>query len=113
LEPYYKKLIGDFSFLSVREQDGANIISALIDVKPEVVADPTLLLTSNDWTQLIMSDESSNYGMYILCYFLGNNNFYLEYVKQLKEKYNLKIITIKLSYTLFCYGDIVLYNRLV
>jgi hypothetical protein len=110
LELLYKKLLGDFSFLSVREQDGADIISALINIKPQVVVDPTLLLTSEDWTHLIIPDESNICGQYILCYFLGNSDFYLKYVEQLKEKYNLKVITIKLSYTSFCYGDSILYN---
>ena len=41
------------NYLSVREDSGAKIIESLINLKVQVVADPTLLLTQDEWNQYI------------------------------------------------------------
>lgn len=60
-------------FLSVREEEGKTIIQDICnEIEVKVVADPTYLLTKEEWEKLIvpkkMTDEK-----YILCYFLGNS----------------------------------------
>lgn len=60
-------------FLSVREEEGKKIIQNICKgITVKVVADPTYLLTKEEWEERItpkkMSDEK-----YILCYFLGNS----------------------------------------
>lgn len=45
----YRKWLTDYSFLSTREQSGAEIIERLIGKRPQVVVDPTFLLTKEQW----------------------------------------------------------------
>lgn len=63
-----------FDFLSVREEEGKNIIQNICgEIPVQVVADPTYLLTKEEWEKHIplknMSQEK-----YVLCYFLGNSD---------------------------------------
>lgn len=50
-----KQYLHDFTAISVREESGANLLSTFID-KPTVVLDPTLLLTSDEWSKQIVKE---------------------------------------------------------
>ena len=49
IENKISDLVEEFKFLSVRENDGADIIRKISGKNPEVVLDPTLLLKANEW----------------------------------------------------------------
>lgn len=70
LMDYYKsKLIG-FNHISVREQSGAELVYNLTQKKAEVLLDPTMMLTADEWRKI--SNQSIHIGKkYILKYFLG------------------------------------------
>lgn len=70
LTDFYKsKLIG-FNHISVREQSGAELVYNLTKKKAEVLLDPTMMLTANEWRKI--SKPSIHIGKkYILKYFLG------------------------------------------
>lgn len=65
-----------FKAISVRENQGKKIIQELTDRKDiEVVLDPTMLLTANEWNAISKEPEQIKllHGKkYILSYFLGN-----------------------------------------
>lgn len=63
-----KKYISEIPCLSIREDDGKRIIKELTGINAPVVADPTLLLNSEDWEQLKIEIEVPE--NYVLCYFL-------------------------------------------
>lgn len=46
---FFRRGIGDFAYLSVREEHAANLINELTGRKPVVVLDPVLLLTRDEW----------------------------------------------------------------
>ena len=48
----YRRLLGDFGGISLREKSGAVIIDSLIGGQSQVNVDPTLLLTSEQWDKL-------------------------------------------------------------
>lgn len=60
----------DFQALSVREEAGANIINDLTGRKAEVLADPTMLLSADQWRNVAKKPKKVH-GNYILTYFLS------------------------------------------
>ena len=81
------KLISRFTHLSIREQQGATLIKSLTGQDANVVLDPTLLMDGQSWDNLIQSDNMSGIEQgYILCYFLGDSDKYMSYVKTLSKK---------------------------
>lgn len=91
-----KNLIGDFEYLSTREEKGKEIIKEICNKEAKVVLDPTLLLDKSEWTELLNIDNEINEDKYILCYFLGDNKKYWNYVKNISKKLNLKIKIIQM-----------------
>lgn len=60
----------DFQTLSVREEAGANIIYNLTGRKAEVLSDPTMLLSADDWRRVAKKPKNVQSG-YVLTYFLS------------------------------------------
>lgn len=72
-EKKVKKEISKFKFISVREEAGKKIIEKLTDRKDiEVLLDPTVLLTSEEWDKVAKRPKQLKSRKYILNYFLGN-----------------------------------------
>lgn len=63
-----KKYINDVPCVSVREDEGHRLIKELTGRDATVVADPTLLMQSNEWDRL--KTEVDLPDNYMLCYFL-------------------------------------------
>lgn len=57
--------------ISVREKDALPLLKKLTDQKIEVVVDPVLLLTENQWSEVARGAERKR--KYILCYLLGDS----------------------------------------
>jgi hypothetical protein len=68
---YYQKFLMDFDFISVREKNGADIISELRGQQVDVISDPVFLLSKEMWLKLLQNEGKSE-KKYVLCYFLGN-----------------------------------------
>lgn len=70
----YRKLLGEYSALSVREQNGVEIIKGQLGLpyEPYVMFDPTLLLSFDEWMQLTHTPERKENtpadGDYLLVY---------------------------------------------
>lgn len=81
-------LISRFTHLSVREQQGADLIKKLTDQDAKVVLDPTLLMNSSAWDARIQEDQVPKLQdeEYIICYFLGDADKYMDYVRMLSQK---------------------------
>lgn len=86
-----KMLISPFGFLSVREQQGAEVIKELTNREAKVVLDPTLLLDHADWQKEMVGINESNY---IAAYFLGKNKEYIEICNKIAKRFNKKIVFI-------------------
>lgn len=84
---WVKPLLLQFSHLSVRETEGSELLSRIIDIPVPVVLDPTLLLSSENWQQLSESIPLTESSPYVLVYFLTFNPVYWAYVQNFaKEK---------------------------
>lgn len=84
-----------FHAISVREQQGKEIVESLTKNKATVVADPTLLLNSAEWTEEVKDSHVSEKEPYIFCYFLGTNPEARMAANELKEATGYKIITLR------------------
>ena len=89
-----KKSIERFQHLSIREKQGQKLIQQLCNKEAQVVLDPTLLLSSEEWDNMAVSTKQKS--PYILCYFLGNNKDTWKNVRQISKatKIPLKIIPV-------------------
>lgn len=66
--------LSDFHSVSVREEIGKKVLSAIYSKKIEICIDPTLLLSRQEWMKLLnLKDEPADY---VFCYFLGNQTWY-------------------------------------
>jgi len=86
------ELLNGIPSLSCREKQGADLIKNLTGREAEVVMDPTLLLTCEDWEGI--ASESEIKEPYILGYFLGEGLDYRIFAKELANKYGYRLVII-------------------
>lgn len=98
----YAKALLDFNSISVREEAGLHIIKELIGIEAELVLDPTLLLDTNEWQEIMKRPRIVPQKDYVVVYFLGDNS------KQDKLRETIQII--ESEQELVCY-DILKKNK--
>ena len=90
------KYLERLDMISVREEKGKEIVDSLSRVKAQVVADPTMLRTREQWmdfakkSTIKLPDER-----YIFCYFLGIREDIRKEAQKLSERTGLKIVTMR------------------
>ena len=93
-----------FHKISVREQRGKEIVESLSHQQALVVADPTLLLTREEWEKEIAENISESTAQnvartkgtpYIFCYLISPNKEARIQTQRLKDETGLPIITIR------------------
>ena len=82
-----------FSSLSTREKTGVRIIKELTNIEAALVCDPTLLLTQEEWGEMIHNTPAIE-PPYIFCYFLGSNLDHRTAAEALKEATGYNLVTI-------------------
>lgn len=92
----FSKYVSEFSFLSVRENKGAELIRQLTGLDCRVVLDPTLLLTSDDWGKLLPRERFMD-KPYIFCYFLRKNDAYVSFVRKLSRSLNCELVAYQIK----------------
>ena len=80
-------------YISVREVQGKKVLSALCDNPIQVVVDPTLLLTKDDWITAIPPKKVLQ-EKYIFCYFLGDSEWQLNCAKKYATENNYKLVIV-------------------
>ena len=68
----YKKYLGKFNAISVREHNGIDIVKNDLQLSctPEVILDPTLLLSKEQWMEIVPRSNFNKKKKYILLYML-------------------------------------------
>lgn len=111
---YAKKPAAEFleniNYLSVREQQGKDLIENISNAKAKVVLDPTYLLTKEEWLNNIPLKEIIEPG-YILCYFLSDNKEQRKFAKKFAENKKLKLVGILSDESKF--NDYDLYDEII
>lgn len=92
----YKRLLSRFQYIGVREIQGLNIINELqINIKPKCVMDPVFLLSKRQWIEMFNLENVKN--DYILCYFVGKQQFYWEYSKKYKKEFGCEVVIVPVN----------------
>lgn len=92
-EIYLKRTLSEFDAISVREEDLVPTLNALLE-KDSVIqtVDPTLLLTVEDWDEIVSPRLIKN--KYIFCYFLHNDKKLRQLAERFARKHKMVIVTI-------------------
>lgn len=94
-ETHYAEMLKGFSSLSVREDDAAKIIKKLTNRSSQVVLDPTMLLTREEWKEVSKSSRVHIKYKYVVKYILGiRNSKYDEYIEKKAKELGAKVIDI-------------------
>lgn len=89
----YKELLLQMDAISVREDVGVSLVNKISGKNAVTVADPTLLLNSDDWLKITKYDKVPE-DRYVLLYVLKNSNYITEKALEISRKYGLKIVRI-------------------
>lgn len=90
----FRKSIGEFSRISVREDAGKRLVKQLIGREVPVLADPTLGVTRDEWLSLA-NDELVPHEPYVLAYVLGSNGEQTQLVVDAtSSSYGAKVISL-------------------
>lgn len=90
-----KNLLSAYSHISVREQKAVDVLSELTKRNDIVqVVDPTFLLTKDEWSHLCKDSRTPSSKKYLLCYFIGENDFYSKQVDDIRKKMQFDSIVV-------------------
>ncbi|HCA04781.1 MAG TPA: polysaccharide pyruvyl transferase family protein [Ruminococcaceae bacterium] len=92
LHAKYREFLSRMDYISVRENAGKKLVEELSGKSAEVVVDPVMLLTAEEWLEQI-PDENRFNEPYIFAYLLGDSEEYRRQITEFAKKKGLKIIT--------------------
>lgn len=90
--PYIKK----FDYISLREQQSAKVLQRTINQRIEYVLDPTLLISKDEWMDIVEKERIVK-ERYVLLYSLAGTNGIrdaLNYIEKLTDQYGLYVAVI-------------------
>ena len=85
----------EFDAISVREEEGAELMQKMTGKRPEVMPDPVCLLSAQEWDEIAEKPLEGEH--YLLCYFIGENEQYWEKVRQLQQETGLRILVMPVT----------------
>lgn len=92
-EAKYKRLLSDFSAISIREFKSKAMIQSITDLPIEICLDPTFLLDTTDYDR-IMPTEPLIKGKYIFCYAFTYHKMFVENVMELSRRLGMPVYMI-------------------
>ena len=100
VEDLYKKELSAFKAISVRETSGVSIIKNICERDDvEVVLDPTMILTADEWRKLEQKPKYVNNQKFVVTYFLGGRNQKIkEYIENVAKKYKARVINLEIEF---------------
>ena len=103
-KPKMKAWIGEYPYLSVREDSGVKLIKELTGRDALHLLDPTLIVNAEEWKDILGIEETHK--DYILAYFLDEPSaFARKSLKELKEKMNCEVVAIPYQFENMDYCD--------
>lgn len=93
----YKRLIPNIQYLSVRELQGAKTIEQLSGRKAEVVLDPTLLITKEEWSKNIARNPLQGQ-KYVLVYTLSGSKYITRLCESIANRLGCKVVNMKINF---------------
>lgn len=88
--PSYKTGFNGIKWISMREQEGVNIVKKLTGRDVPLMVDPTLLLNPENWKKVSHQPPWYHGGKYILTYFLGKRPESI--IQKISQKHGIPIV---------------------
>ncbi|MBQ8164274.1 MAG: polysaccharide pyruvyl transferase family protein [Clostridia bacterium] len=93
---FFANSVKDFSNISVRETQGADIIEKHCDTRPETTIDPTLMLDRQKWVKFAKKPKNLPKKDFIVVYFISSlSDDIKEYIKSASELHDCEVVTLK------------------
>lgn len=94
-EKYYKDGLSEFSHLSCREESGVDLIEKLTGKSAQLLIDPTMMLTKQDWEKIAKKPKTAISENYLLVYLLGNESARTrEIIKEIALSNQLQVVDV-------------------
>lgn len=94
-EEEYASALGKFKCISVREDAGREIVKKLINKDAEVLLDPTMLISVDEWKKVAKKSKYKPKEKYVVKYFLGDESKeYDDFIKAKAGELGAKVIDI-------------------
>ena len=90
-----RKWIKGFTAVSVREEEGAELLEKMTGLRSEVMPDPVCLLSREEWEATASPAPEGD--PYLLCYFIGENESYRERVRRISREEGLRVLEIPVT----------------
>ena len=90
-----KRKLAPFDGISVREEEGAELVAAITGKRPRVMPDPVCLMTAEEWRTIAAPAPDGT--PYLLCYFIGENPAYWERARQIAIGQGLRPLVIPVT----------------
>lgn len=101
----YSKFLKRINHLSVREESGVKLVKEITQIDAQLVCDPTILLTKEEWESISVKDRIIK-DKYIFCYFLGSNIEHRKFAERLKKETGCKIVSLNHADEYVKYSDL-------
>jgi len=95
LKEEYRRLLSGFNEISVREDQGKDIVRDVVDKDVEVVIDPTMLVSKEEWAKI--AKDYTKKKDYILIYAFKGSETISSFAQHLSEKTGCEIVYISHS----------------
>lgn len=96
-EDRIREMLLNYDHIGVREMEAVKVLSHLTGRKDIVqVLDPTFLLNADDWSRIseAASVKGITEGKYIMCYLIGDNDWYKEQLENVRKQYGIADVII-------------------
>lgn len=90
-----RKWTEGFQAVSVREEEGAELLKEITGKQAAVMPDPVCLLSPDEWAEI--AEPATETEPYLLCYFIGDNDTYRERIEQIRKETGLKPLVIPVA----------------
>ena len=90
-----RKWTEGFSAVSVREEEGAELLEKMTGLRADVMPDPVCLLSRDEWANVAGPAPAGD--KYLLCYFIGENAGYREKVRKISSETGLRVLEIPVT----------------
>lgn len=87
---YCRRWLSEIPYLAIREQSGADIIYDLTQKKAEIVIDPVMVLSEDNWKKVFDKRKYYNQQFVLTCFLGGSNEERNRIVKKIARKRCIK-----------------------
>lgn len=87
------RLVKGFAAVSVREQEGAELLKQMTGINAQIMPDPVMLVSQDEWRSLAASARAPQ-EPYILCYFIGDSPAYWQRVREEADRLGCGVLVI-------------------